>query len=438
MAQLEKFIKVTQEQYNTLQAGGTVGSHTGINPNFIYLVENNGDSEGGTVVEANPTDEATEQLNTLKVGDTTYSVSNTLAIPAFDLVPETVDETTPPLFRVGIDLYYTGINQTKGYLTFTASGFGRDSDWYLMVNTEAQYDGSLEYSTDAISWTEVTKGAFIYSTNSPIYLRGINNTYCKADQNGQVFSMGYHSYSEDFSIECDGNIETLLDYQTVLNGDHPPMAEACFARLFGRCSYLTKAPELPTTTLSPYCYQDMFFACPSLTILPELPATILAEGCYAGMFRACYNLTKSLKKLPAMTLAPKCYYQMFSSCENLTQAPALPATVLAPYCYEKMFDTCISLTITPALPATILAEGCYQYMFNYCETLTQAPTILPATTLAASCYYGMFKQCPNLTIAPALPATTLAEYCYGDMFCACVSLTQASALPATTLAEGCY
>lgn len=55
MAQLEKFIKVTQEQYNTLQAGGTVGSHTGINPNFIYLVENNGSdtpSSGGTTVIA--------------------------------------------------------------------------------------------------------------------------------------------------------------------------------------------------------------------------------------------------------------------------------------------------------------------------------------------------------------------------------------------------
>ena len=51
MAQLEKFIKVTQEQYNTLQAGGTVGSHTGINPNFIYLVENNGSSESSAVDE---------------------------------------------------------------------------------------------------------------------------------------------------------------------------------------------------------------------------------------------------------------------------------------------------------------------------------------------------------------------------------------------------
>ena len=70
MAQLEKFIKVTQEQYNTLQAGGTVGSYTGIDPNFIYLVENH----SSTDVEANPSDDATDTLTTLKVGDVTYSL----------------------------------------------------------------------------------------------------------------------------------------------------------------------------------------------------------------------------------------------------------------------------------------------------------------------------------------------------------------------------
>lgn len=77
MAQLEKFIKVTQEQYNTLQAGGTVGSHTGINPNFIYLVENNGDSEGGTVVEANPTLSGSEvDLTSIAIDGTNYKLSS--------------------------------------------------------------------------------------------------------------------------------------------------------------------------------------------------------------------------------------------------------------------------------------------------------------------------------------------------------------------------
>ena len=42
MAQLQKIIKVTQEQYDTLKSGGSVGSYTGIDPNYIYLVEDDG------------------------------------------------------------------------------------------------------------------------------------------------------------------------------------------------------------------------------------------------------------------------------------------------------------------------------------------------------------------------------------------------------------
>ena len=245
MAQLEKLIKVTQEQYNTLQAGGTVGSHTGINPNFIYLVENNGSSEGGTVVEANPSDDATDVLTKLKVGETVYSTSNQVDIPEFDSVPETFDETTPALFRVGMDLYYTYINTINGYLTFSS-----DSSFGLIVNSHVEYDGSLEYSTDTASWTEVSKGTYIWSVNNKIYLRGTGNTYCRTyDNNYGAFRFN------GSSIKCEGNIETLLDYQTVLDGEHPTMAESCYRGLFRGCSSLIQAPELPATTLSADCYR---------------------------------------------------------------------------------------------------------------------------------------------------------------------------------------
>ena len=38
MANLQKVIKVTQAQYDILAAGGTVGSYTGLNDNYVYLV----------------------------------------------------------------------------------------------------------------------------------------------------------------------------------------------------------------------------------------------------------------------------------------------------------------------------------------------------------------------------------------------------------------
>ena len=50
MANLEKVIKLTQAQYDTLLNGGTVGSYTGLNPDYIYLIQDNAD-----YVEANST-----------------------------------------------------------------------------------------------------------------------------------------------------------------------------------------------------------------------------------------------------------------------------------------------------------------------------------------------------------------------------------------------
>lgn len=43
MANLSKVVKLTQEQYNTLASGGTVGDYTGLDPTFLYLVEDMGD-----------------------------------------------------------------------------------------------------------------------------------------------------------------------------------------------------------------------------------------------------------------------------------------------------------------------------------------------------------------------------------------------------------
>ena len=60
--------------------------------------------------------------------------------------------------------------------------------------------------------------------------------------------------------------------------------------MFSDCSSLTKAPELPATTLANYCYDSMFNDCNSLAKAPELPATTLANYCYSSMFRFCGKL----------------------------------------------------------------------------------------------------------------------------------------------------
>lgn len=318
----------------------------------------------------------------------------------------------------------------KPYLTFKSP----NSFTLKVDNATKNWDGTLEYSTDASTWTvwdgTTTLSSATSGSNNVLYLRGTGNT---------VIGGSTTSYTWVFTgsnISCIGNVENLLDYATVAAGNHPTMANYCYSNLFSGCTSLTQAPELPATTLSPYCYSYMFYNCNKLTKAPKLPATTLATYCYLGMFSGS-ALTQA-PDLPATTLAFGCYYSMFSNCTSLIQAPELTATTLADYCYYNMFGSCTALTQAPALPATTLTSKCYYQMFSNCSSLIQAPS-LPATTLAESCYYYMFSRCTALTQAPELPATTLANNCYFYMFGKCTNLTKApSVLPATTLAESCY
>ena len=301
-------------------------------------------------------------------------------------------------------------------------------------NTTKNWDGTLEYSTDTTTWN-TWDGTEISSSGGKLYLRGTGNTVITGNSSNYRFVF---TGTSTLKIACKGNIENLLDYETVSAGGHPTMANYCYNNMFNGCTELTTAPALPATTLSEGCYRFMFYGCTSLTTAPTLPATTLGVGCYQGMFQGCTSLTSAPSVLPATTLAYACYNYMFYGCASLTTAPELPATTLARCCYECMFSGCTSLTTAPALPATTLDNNCYSSMFSNCTSLTTAPE-LPATTLAGNCYRRMFYGCTSLTKAPELPATTLAEYCYDSMFNRCTSLTKApSVLPATTLAVNCY
>ena len=260
------------------------------------------------------------------------------------------------------------------------------------------WDGTLEYSTDTITW-RTWDGTEISSVGKKLYLRGIGNTKITGDP--ERFSMyGFHfvvdnPYSD--LIICEGNIENLLDYETVIAGGHPTMADYCFAGLFIGCTSLATAPELPATTLTNGCYMYMFNGCILLETAPALPATTLAMACYTGTFYSCIFL-ETAPALPATTLTALCYAYMFSGCTSLTTAPALPATTLAVSCYDNMFQGCTSLTTAPALPATTLTNMCYNAMFSGCTALTTAPA-LPATTLAERCYYEMFSGCTKIKLS---------------------------------------
>ena len=295
------------------------------------------------------------------------------------------------------------------------------------ISAPKNWDGKLEY-TNGREWntwdgSEITSGKT--GNNYCIYFRGTGNSKIT----GKTSSSAKWSLI-GANIACNGDIDFLLDYATVKNGNHPAMASYCYSSMFFGCTSLTIAPSLPATTLAGYCYRFMFYGCTSLTAAPSLPATTLANYCYDTMFRDCKSLTAA-PSLPATTLANYCYHSMFYGCKSLTAAPSLPATTLANYCYYSMFQGCTSLTAAPPLPATTLANYCYHSMFYGCKSLTAAPS-LPATTLEGYCYRSMFYGCTSLTAAPSLPATTLANYCYYSMFSGCAKIKL------STTASGTY
>ena len=246
------------------------------------------------------------------------------------------------------------------YLSF----IGNEDFTLKTNNTIKTWDGTLEYSTDISTWN-TWDGTEISSADSKLYLRGTGNT--KITGNSANYRFVFNGTSA-LKIACRGNIENLLDYETVSAGGHPTMANYCYYFMFNGCTSLTSAPALPATTLAEYCYSSMFYGCTSLTTAPELPATTLYNNCYSSMFYGCTSLTTA-PELPAITLANSCYNAMFRGCTALTTAPELPATMLAENCYKYMFQGCTSLTTAPALPATTLANYCYQNMFNGCTKI---------------------------------------------------------------------
>lgn len=79
MANLQKIIKVTQEQYDILASGGTVGEYTGLDENYIYLVQDNGQSiiditNGITATHKQIVENDPSTL--IKYGDYTYVPNN--------------------------------------------------------------------------------------------------------------------------------------------------------------------------------------------------------------------------------------------------------------------------------------------------------------------------------------------------------------------------
>ena len=195
------------------------------------------------------------------------------------------------------------------YLTFSSP-----NPFSISVATPG-WNGKLYCSTDTKTWAEWT-GNEVNATEEggsyALYFGGVGNT--------KIAGGGSNKWAlSGSSISCTGNIESLLDYETVAAGHHPTLADSCYSYMFYGCTSLTTAPSLPATTLATRCYSYMFYNCTSLTTAPSLPATTLAYSCYSYMFNNCTSLTTA-PSLPATTLAYSCYSYMFNGCTSIKLA----------------------------------------------------------------------------------------------------------------------
>ena len=258
------------------------------------------------------------------------------------------------------------------------------------ISAPKNWDGKLEYTNgsgwkmwdgSAIASGEIENNHYIY--HHYIYLRGTGNSKITGTTSSSVKWSIIGT-----NIACNGDIDLLLDYSTVKNGNRPAMASYCYSNMFQGCTSLTTAPSLPATTLKTNCYNSMFQGCTSLTAAPSLPATTLNTNCYYYMFYGCTSLTTA-PSLPATTLANNCYNSMFQGCTSLTTVPSLPATTLKINCYNSMFYLCTKIKLSTTASGTYTksyripkngtgttASGALVYMFgNTGGTFNGAPKI---------------------------------------------------------------
>lgn len=198
------------------------------------------------------------------------------------------------------------------YLTFTDAAPSPYNIGFTLSSTGRYWDGKMYYSTDKDSWLE-WDGSAIQSVNGKIYIAGVNNTRISTRDTANCSFSLYHKAG--YEVNCSGNIETLLDWRAVADGNHPVMGAYAFEALFKGCSYLGSAPTLPATTLTEGCYREMFYQCVLLTTAPSLPATNLVANCYNSMFEKCGELTT----IPAFNCNYNglCCESMFDRCSKV-------------------------------------------------------------------------------------------------------------------------
>ena len=165
---------------------------------------------------------------------------------------------------------------TLPYVTFKAEEAGSTLG---LANKNSSYQ-TLEYSTDKSTWNTL-------DTSSTVTLANVDDeVYVRGKLTKNLWYAGYTKFKMTGKIAAYGNCNAIWDYENL----NASLKQYCGCKMFEGCTALTKAPELPATTLTNDCYREMFQNCTALTKTPELHATTLTTECYYQMFLGCTSL----------------------------------------------------------------------------------------------------------------------------------------------------
>ena len=221
------------------------------------------------------------------------------------------------------------VEPQEAYLTFSSP----TSFTLSKVNGTKNWDGILEWSTDANIWAEWNGSSVLSAARHDgkyqLLLRGTSNTIIT----------GYPSQSSEWSrvgfmlsgsqVSCEGNAECLLDYQTVAIGRHPTMGLGCFSHLFWQNTALVQAPDLLSPTVSRFGYWATFGRCTNLTKHPKIDAVNLSRSCFYYMFSQ--SGVNSLTALKATALPETCYNGMYNGCTAIRLSTTQGGVYQTPY-----------------------------------------------------------------------------------------------------------
>ena len=279
-------------------------------------------------------------------------------------------DTYTPTVEAGHKIYWKGEGfETKYYTPSVSYTYKRGIGHFASTcDFDAEGDpASLHYGDDF---------------NKEVYYSQVKKWY---KNYYSVWNYGFYGLFAHCNIVNARNIKLMG--ATNSDGLMFGLGMCCYQFMFGWCTKLVSAPELPCLKTSTYCYANMFQACSSLVTAPRI-ASLNANDrpmsyAYNNMFDGCYLLSENIPtSLPYMwgkdgdTNSDACYASMFHNCRAMTTAPTLPSMQIPSNGYLGMFDGCTSLNYIKAMFVTPITSPKNDYTLNWVKNVSASGTFV--------------------------------------------------------------